>query len=405
MTGLREITWAPFNRLQKYIRKAEEIFAGYPLIRGHLTDILRKYQFDKDNTAPSGHAIVAMSRMFDLTNLKPLVDLVSVEEFVRRGVFQSPDDVYVVRDEVQYHFRYADSIPEGNSSMLIDDLFTNFTDALIKDPEAYKNTVNYLQITKLEHAQEPIETSSQLVSHRKSGLHDFSALNSDSGIKKSVHRIELGKFHHVVNLEAPLPADKPLLIIGTTFGSHRLLLNKPESRRLQEQIRDGMLYSNPVLESVVSRIVSRIGGEGSYIGIHLRVGDGYFEAKAQETVQNMASMLMKQQSEDMDFRERLQRPIHVFLSTDADNPANSSLLEPLRDQVDRIWTLSEFSKELLDLNQLEELKRPDPSLALTRILDRLMNKDLYLEVTDMVEPQESDIGEYSFTISTTQFIR
>jgi hypothetical protein len=189
-------------------------------------------------------------------------------------------------------------------------------------------------------------------------------------------RVPLDKFQHIINLEAPLPRPQvPLVLLGTAFGSSRVLLTKPENHVIRDRIRSSLVYSNDVLDRVVENIASKISqGAGSYIGIHLRVGDGFFQNRAQKTVQNMVEKLEKAMNGNLvrhgKRESALRKPLHVYLSTDAKDPATNGLLEPLRAIVDRIYTLDDFHADMEDLSALDYLQVPDVRNAVSRITDR-----------------------------------
>ncbi|KAH7928307.1 hypothetical protein BV22DRAFT_1192871 [Leucogyrophana mollusca] len=66
----------------------------------------------------------------------------------------------------------------------------------------------------------------------------------------------------------------PLLQLGTLFGSSRLHLKLPANKAIRRSIRRSMAFDNPDLNHA-ARVVHDLLG-GTYLGAHLRLGDGRF---------------------------------------------------------------------------------------------------------------------------------
>lgn len=324
-------------------------------------------------------ALLPLSTLFDVEQVRAAagINVISVEEFMRREAIQSRQDMFLIDDQILYDFRYADQLPAGDARFLVDNHLSDLpphqpqppgANRLIRgDPKAKryleirtelpldrhagKNKEAYIPLVVVpeqEHLHDPdlripavtdvvVESQTELALHN---VHDDPATNT----RTVTDRIPLDKFQHIINLEAPLPRPNvPLVLIGTTFGSSRILLTKPANVALRRQIRSSLVYSNSVLDRVVESIASKIGqGAGSYVGVHLRVGDGFFQTRAQKTVQNMVDRLQGAlEGRWMTTRKAqqappLERPLFVYLSTDAPDPTTNSLLDPLRAIADRI---------------------------------------------------------------------
>ena len=66
--------------------------------------------------------------------------------------------------------------------------------------------------------------------------------------------------------------DVKLLEFGSLFGSTRLELSEAGNVEHRERVRDLMAFDQPILRDVRDEIADRLGGAGSYVGLHLRVG-------------------------------------------------------------------------------------------------------------------------------------
>ena len=68
-----------------------------------------------------------------------------------------------------------------------------------------------------------------------------------------------------------------LIHFGTLFGTTRLRLSLPDSTKVRRQVRELMVFQNPLLLHIARSISFQVAGEnrGGYIGIHLRLGDSF----------------------------------------------------------------------------------------------------------------------------------
>ncbi|KAK3810028.1 MAG: hypothetical protein J3Q66DRAFT_302685 [Benniella sp.] len=89
-------------------------------------------------------------------------------------------------------------------------------------------------------------------------------------------------------------ADRPERVIhmGSLFATGRVLAELPENKEYQAFLRRTMILSTPILRKTSEAIVSKLGGLGSFVGLHLRVGDGMFVAPAPTNVENMFQQLI-----------------------------------------------------------------------------------------------------------------
>ena len=90
------------------------------------------------------------------------------------------------------------------------------------------------------------------------------------------------KFSEPLHLAALTRRPERLLMLGSLFGSSRLHLRVHENLRVRRQVREKMVFTNPHLTGVTDAIRAALGG--TYLAVHLRIGDGYFEVNATKTV-------------------------------------------------------------------------------------------------------------------------
>jgi len=105
-------------------------------------------------------------------------------------------------------------------------------------------------------------------------------------------RIRLDKFQDRVSLNSIRKHPQKLLHFSSLFSSYRILAELPENREVLDLIQRNMVISHPVLTKVVDKIVEELGGQGSYVGVHIRVGDGFFKKQLAKTVAAMTEKLL-----------------------------------------------------------------------------------------------------------------
>lgn len=98
-------------------------------------------------------------------------------------------------------------------------------------------------------------------------------LFESSAMKRSLNE----KYEYRLNLE-DLKAYHhiKLLSFGSLFGSDRLMTETVESKVWKNKVMESQLPNLSILQSISDSIAESMGGRGTYIGLHLRVGDLYF---------------------------------------------------------------------------------------------------------------------------------
>lgn len=93
---------------------------------------------------------------------------------------------------------------------------------------------------------------------------------------------EGNKYHHTISIDMLAAAPQRLIQLGTFFGSSRLRLRKGENRRVRGEVRQHMVFANAALTLAAERIGEVLGE--TYVGTHVRVGDGRFQKGARANV-------------------------------------------------------------------------------------------------------------------------
>lgn len=201
-----------------------------------------------------------------------------------------------------------------------------------------------------------------------------------------------------------------VLHMGSLFATGRVLAELPESKIYQQFLRRTMILSTPILKKTSDAIVGKLGGLGSFVGLHLRVGDGMFVEPAPENIENMFQSLVNitgikpipnytivpsspptetididskdeedvgpgsEESEDpeeegvdpeeetsprLDFDQcRARKDIGgkftiIYIATDGVYPRRNILFRKLFDHFPCIFTLDDFSEHLVELKQMK----------------------------------------------------
>jgi hypothetical protein len=105
----------------------------------------------------------------------------------------------------------------------------------------------------------------------------------------------LSKFMHRYDVATLQAMDQKLLHFGSVFGTHRVLAQQASHATWLKQIRTHLIFNNPVLVDTARQVVDQLGGAGSsFIGLHLRVGDGLFKVRASINIDDIYHSLVNQ---------------------------------------------------------------------------------------------------------------
>ncbi|ORY73599.1 hypothetical protein BCR35DRAFT_307044 [Leucosporidium creatinivorum] len=160
-------------------------------------------------------------------------------------------------------------------------------------------------------------------------------------------------------------AQARLLHFGSMFGGGRLKLSKEESLVEQRKVEERMVFEIEKVDGISDEIRDAL---GSYVGVHLRVGDGIFKTKARENMQGVFRKLCK------DVFHLKQTQITALLEDSASRPAPRAL--PPRHGRRASHSLSGSAWSLTDdiADPAELDSSPTPS-SLTRRAERQAKRD------------------------------
>ncbi|OZJ04499.1 hypothetical protein BZG36_02257 [Bifiguratus adelaidae] len=217
---------------------------------------------------------------------------------------------------------------------------------------------------------------------------------------------DLGLYQTRLDVEDMKKRPEKLLHFGSMFGSWRLAISRPNNHRLVQRLREELALNYPVATRAADSIINRLGGDGHYVGIHVRAGDGMFVEHIQETITNIKAKLVeftmseenflsdghehalasnasnvnriidriKAMSPDRAWKDLLGeclkyshsggRLTTIFMATDSKDPRKNRKLKDLYDTFPCVFTLNDFKVERWSVN----VKHPNDITMMAKML-------------------------------------
>ncbi|KAG0282026.1 hypothetical protein BGZ96_000900 [Linnemannia gamsii] len=202
-----------------------------------------------------------------------------------------------------------------------------------------------------------------------------------------------------------------VLHMGSLFATGRVLAELPEHKTFQQYLRRSMILSTPILTKTSNAIVDKLGGLGSFVGLHLRVGDGMFVQPAPTNIENMFDSLVNitgitpipnyqafpastpgdsaaagdSTSRSRSGPERLDgtqckarkseggKYTAIYIATDGVYPRRNKLFRKLFDHFPCIFTLDDFSDHLAELKDMKNYDGVGLSKDLIPMVDAVVS--------------------------------
>ncbi|GAA5873630.1 hypothetical protein JCM16303_001189 [Sporobolomyces ruberrimus] len=108
----------------------------------------------------------------------------------------------------------------------------------------------------------------------------YDSVDDEEPLDKWANRINVEEFKKETE-------DYKLVHLGTMFGTNRLRATTEEAFDARSKFRRSMMFRTEAVDRVTEEIRDKLGGEGKYYGLHLRVGDGVFQKNAQENMRGV----------------------------------------------------------------------------------------------------------------------
>ncbi|KAI7847352.1 hypothetical protein BDC45DRAFT_526282 [Circinella umbellata] len=190
------------------------------------------------------------------------------------------------------------------------------------------------------------------------------------------HTKPLQKYQRELYLQDLQAIPKRLISFGSLFGTGRVMASTPEAQELRDFLFKQFVFSRKALPDLFDEaeaIIRRIGGDGSYVSMHARVGDSIFErfsgdvmGKLWRDLQKYAPLVQQpypsgclttrtrsinevEQDTHSNTKailnwetKQTSRPLVIFMATDSRDPHNDPLFEQIFQLFPCIVTLNDM---------------------------------------------------------------
>lgn len=404
------LSWKPERDLVWAIRSVEKTNFNR-LFPSEIGQNIYNPKLEKYMHADNYVSIIPWDAIYDFRKLSGYYRTISAANFVKLRLLEHADDIWKVRDCERYCFKAVDKLPYVIQKLVFDNLhndptFKNFnysgfrgnrwfvvrttlcTQSAPPYDRVYRHVMSgYVSQKNGELSPDLTSVNEYLVSQESSTWSKSELLKvpkcksilrsltnflpptdpyesiMEEGQVTSLLVLPMLKAAHLINLSAISSYTKfeqvtqlsnpKLIVFGSLFGKDRLSLIGQDAKKKKSMVEKSLIYQNPILEAIVVCIVEGLGGDGRYVAVHIRAGDGHFQDRVKSTVERAVQVLRKwQKSENFDL---------VFLATDFRNPSSSPLFDPLFSSFPQVKTLFDFQcldkLSELDKWRLEELNR------------------------------------------------
>ncbi|CAG8551509.1 16549_t:CDS:1, partial [Acaulospora colombiana] len=175
----------------------------------------------------------------------------------------------------------------------------------------------------------------------------------------------LGKFSERVDLEDLLNRPEKLLHFGSLFSGARVVMKLQSSKKFKDNLMRSMTPSNPEILRVVESIISRMGGDDKYVGIHARLGPGFsnvgnqtiqrfidqlkydFSKNNSDNIMNSKNVINSNLNQSCYPKFDSKSPIVIYLATDVHR--DNVVLRPLLEMFPCVYVLNDFQIESMNI--------------------------------------------------------
>lgn len=115
---------------------------------------------------------------------------------------------------------------------------------------------------------------------------------------ENITKVSDEQFDHLIHLCSLQKHKEKLIHFGSIYHLNRFNLRFKENIDFINSVRENMIINHPILLDIGDKISEQLGGLGSYIGVHLRLGDMGFDRKfgqkAEENVDYITKLLLNE---------------------------------------------------------------------------------------------------------------
>lgn len=193
--------------------------------------------------------------------------------------------------------------------------------------------------------------------------------------KEKCPPLNSGRGHHYDKqwtIEELKEMKQPLLQLQGVFGTGRVSVSQRKHVQLRTQIREALIYRNPILENVTDNIAERLGGKRQYFAIHVRMGDRQFQEGLHRHVAEQIEFLEKavqgvQGNSTSSSTTSCESSPKIYVATDSKNPRKSPDLAPLFARFPCAAVLGDFMDLLSPLDNALDMAQP-PQQSIIKFL-------------------------------------
>ncbi|CAG8492888.1 18076_t:CDS:1 [Cetraspora pellucida] len=242
--------------------------------------------------------------------------------------------------------------------------------------------------------------------------------------------IPYSKYSRKMEISDLLAIDKKVIHFGSLFGSFRVVPEFPTNLEHVIFIRKHLIPTNSLIQNAANRIINKLGGSKNFIGLHIRVSDGFFMKFAKPNIDNIYHRIidtftnlspqevdiLEGGTHDSDilvddtvdlgdpiFRDfstatksyqknidlnilkevKCQKPFHptdkgvntiIYIATDAESPRTNPLLFKFFNTFPCVFVLDDFDQELAEMKSARNVEDKTPLASyLIPMLDAMIS--------------------------------
>ncbi|CAG8486888.1 9893_t:CDS:1 [Dentiscutata erythropus] len=193
---------------------------------------------------------------------------------------------------------------------------------------------------------------------RRYGIEFFDTIDTDEKLQR------YSKKFYISDL---IKRNETLLHFGSLHGSNRIILKQPENIEFLRKVMKDLRFKHPILMDSVKRIIDELGGPRSFIGVHIRTGDGVFKNRKNKIINdifdkmsnysnshNLTNNFLRKplpNNASKNVLKCLERPESLVIYIATDEPKPKEAFESNLNSC--IFVLSDFNDHLKPLNNLK----------------------------------------------------
>ncbi|RIB22139.1 hypothetical protein C2G38_2140349 [Gigaspora rosea] len=193
-----------------------------------------------------------------------------------------------------------------------------------------------------------------------------------------------------VNLIDLRDRNEKLLHFGSLYARVKIIVQYPENQNFRSQLRFKMLINNLTMVDIVNKIINKIGGTDSFIGVHARLGDGGFAKAKKRTVQKLIKRLQEDFKHIKVNNNSFCSQTKIYLATDVKK--SNSFLKPFFQTFPCTYVLTDFNDLLVPL---KSLKNPRDGKIMYEFLIRFVDLLTVSKGNKFYQTENSTFSDYA----------